>query len=70
MFRTNIISHNKNLDGIFLFRMNLTYCKLETPKRDLANSADPDQTLQNVASDQGLHFSTAIFLLEYLNHIA
>ena len=31
----------------------LTHCSWETHKRLLANSADPDQLLQNVASDQG-----------------
>ena len=31
----------------------LTHCSRETRKR--ANSADPDQTPQNAASDQGLH---------------
>ena len=38
----------------FLFIL-LTHCSLETPKRVLANSADPDQTQQNPASGQGLH---------------
>ena len=33
----------------------LTHCSLETPKKVMANSADQDQTAQNVASDQGLH---------------
>ena len=38
----------------------LTHCSQETRKRvtgkpRVANSADPDQTLQNAASDQGLH---------------
>ena len=32
----------------------LTHSYLETRKRVIANSADPDQTPQNVASDQGL----------------
>ena len=27
------------------------------------NSADPDQTLQNVASDQGLHYSLTEFYI-------
>ena len=33
----------------------LTHCSRDTHKRDLENSADPDQMLQNAASDQGLH---------------
>ena len=33
----------------------LTHCSRETRKRVLGNSADPDQTPQNAASDQGLH---------------
>ena len=32
----------------------LTHCSLETHKGYLAKSADPDQTPQNAASDQGL----------------
>ena len=34
----------------------ISHCSGETPERVIANSADPDQTLQNAASDQGLHF--------------
>ena len=34
---------------------SLTPCSLETPKRELANSEDSDQTPQNAASDQGHH---------------
>ena len=33
----------------------LNHCSLETPKRYLANSADPDQMLQKVPSDEDLH---------------
>ena len=36
-------------------RRLLTHCSRKTPKEYLANSADPDQTPQNAASDQGLH---------------
>ena len=47
---------------------HLTHCNLETPKRYLVNSGDPDQTPQNAASDQGFlclqnkfnHFSLGI----------
>ena len=35
---------------------SLAQCSLETPKRELANSADPDQMPQNVVSKQGLHY--------------
>ena len=34
----------------------LTHFRLASHERDLANSVDPDQTPQNAASDQGLHF--------------
>ena len=33
----------------------LTHLCLASHKGTLANSVDPDQTLQNAASDQGLH---------------
>ena len=33
----------------------LTHCSLETLNGYLANSADPDQTPQNMATDQDLH---------------
>ena len=33
----------------------LTHISLASFLRDVANSADPDQTPQNTASDQGLH---------------
>ena len=33
----------------------LTHFSLEPPKGLLANSADPDKTLQNAGSDWGLH---------------
>ena len=36
-------------------KITLTHCSRETVKGYLANSADPDQMLQNAASDQGLH---------------
>ena len=34
---------------------HLNHCSRETHKGQLANSADPDQTQQNAAFDQGLH---------------
>ena len=46
----------------------LTHCSLETPKRVLANIADPDQTPQNAEFDQGLHCLKIV--QPYLNHIA
>ena len=33
----------------------VTHYSLETPKRVIGKHADPDQMLQNAASDQGLH---------------
>ena len=44
-----------NFSVLNLFQDYLTHCSWETRKRYLANSADPDQTPQNAASDQGLH---------------
>ena len=46
-------------------QLTLTHCSLETPKRVLANSADPDQMPQNVASDKGLHCLQIVQLLFY-----
>ena len=45
----------KALSKLSYIRPFLNHCSLETPKRVLANRADPDQTPQNAASDQGLH---------------
>ena len=47
----------------------LTHCSRENPKMGTqANSADPDQTPHNAASDQGLHcLLTAIFVLNQIN---
>ena len=36
--------------------ISLIRCSLETPKRVIGNSADPDQMPKNAASDQDLHF--------------
>ena len=44
------ISAHKNICCLLL-----THFSLETPKRVFANSAESDQTMQNVPSDQGLH---------------
>ena len=38
-------------------RKQLISLRPEAHKRTLANSADPDQMLQNAASDQGLQFA-------------
>ena len=40
---------------IDLFSLFITHFSLETPKKGKRSSADPDQILQNVESDQGLH---------------
>ena len=46
----------------------LARISLETPKRVLANSADPDQTPQNAASARGPYCLQIVFFLpEYLN---
>ena len=40
---------------IMAFWTNLTHYCIVSDKGTLTNSADPDQTQQNVASNQGLH---------------
>ena len=50
-----LLFYYKNINKCSLFlRFNPFYTG--DPKRILANSADPDKTPQNAASDQGLHF--------------
>ena len=38
-----------------IFQTILDHCSQETRKREMANSADPDQMPQNAASNQGLY---------------
>ena len=45
--------HEKMCDLLYVFMK--VFHPLKTPKHELANSADPDQTPQSVASDQVLY---------------
>ena len=52
------IYHSMDSEGPeknYMHKFLLTYCSLETLERVSANSADPDQTPQNAASDRGFH---------------
>ena len=47
------------IKGTFQNSRPLANFSLETPKRELANSADPDRPMHHVVSDQGLQFSNS-----------
>ena len=46
-----------------MYRNNPKYCD----KYTFANSVDPDQMMQNMASDQGLH--CLAYIRQYFRHI-
>ena len=47
---------NENIFWVLIKSASFNSLCLDSPKGLLANSADPDQMLQNMASDQGLHY--------------
>ena len=64
-FKHNLTIYKKTLTVSMLVFKILTHISLASILWDMVNSADPDQTKQNAASDKGLH----CLLTEYSNKI-